>query len=160
MHEVPVYVFLHEVVRDPRHPSWEAALSRLAERGDGSTLRWLADLDSGSLPCPRRLQLESAREAVRALAAQQLTGDGWGTGPGRDGAALLERAAFAELEGSPVADALVDWTIDFLRAAPAPDPAPVLPGDDGYLASPDLAARFASGELEFRSSELRERLAR
>lgn len=157
---IPVYVTLHEVVRDPGHPSWEAALSRLAERGDGFTLRWLADLDTGFLSSTRRLQFELTLETVRALAAAQLSADVWQSDQGRVAATLLERAAYADLEGSPVAGALVEWTIEFLRGLPAPDPVPVLPGDPDYDVPSDLADRFAPGEFEARAAALRERVTR
>lgn len=104
------WILLHDVAEDVLDPSWENALERLSEIGNGYTMQRLHLLRPG-LSDPRRV--ERLDETLKAIAERDLDLDA-----DRVSTRIriqLERAAWADLACHPSEGQLVGWTLAHLK---------------------------------------------
>lgn len=106
-----VWLKLHTVAATPTHPGWRAAISRLANYGNGFTTQYLSDLDESTLSKHDAELWRRTRKQLEAVeAAQQDKGKPLFTSEYALRLAL-ERAAVAELTDSAAAEHLTAWTV-------------------------------------------------
>jgi len=102
-----VYVRLHVLAWNVDHPGWSVVMERLAELGDRFTIQRLSNL--GFELDETRATIH--RQTVARIRAELSTREGAGQVQ-----ALLERAAWADLQCHPLETELVRWTQETITA--------------------------------------------
>lgn len=113
-----VYLRLHELAQDPTHPAWKAAISTLGNVGDEFTLEQLTRVKTAKLAEADTDHLVKVHAGMRQYYEQ----DSVRLRDPQESeiARLLERAAYAELTGAPLAGDLTRWTRRFLVERTSP----------------------------------------
>jgi hypothetical protein len=106
-----VWPKLHVVAVTPTHPGWRAAISRLANYGNGFTIQYLSDLDESSLTPDDAKLWATTRKNLAAIEDLQQNQGQFLYNSGGPQRVALERVAVAELTNSPVAEQLTAWTV-------------------------------------------------
>ena len=105
-----VFLLLHHIAADRKHPCWRTAVDRLGDLGNGFTLLHFEERSPPVLALADQAVLEQRLAAVRQRVAAE--GEAHAAASVRP---LLERAAWAEVAGDPLGDALGEWTLARLR---------------------------------------------
>ena len=108
-----VYLFLHEVLRDPSHPGFEVSLSRTPGTGDGFTASVLKNLRRAGLPESLRTRIHRVETTLHTRLHPKRQVPPLRATP----AVLLYRAAWAVWQKDRQGDELVAWTHRRLRSA-------------------------------------------
>jgi hypothetical protein len=108
-----VYLRVHEVLRDPRHPGFLAVVNRMAAIGDEYSHHLLVGLDEALLDAGARVAVAAGRRTLM----QKVQPDGKRKMPYvPDVARRLHLAVFARRTGHQDAAAFCTWTERYLRA--------------------------------------------
>jgi hypothetical protein len=110
-----VFVRLHELALENKHPAWSAVMSKLLDRGNEFTLQYLKKIDKSKLA-------DGQVKLFDAVSKQLLT---WAQDPNRTRVVStsiagqhLERLAQAAIIKSPLHKELETWTRDFFLNQP------------------------------------------
>jgi hypothetical protein len=100
-----VYLEVHKILRDPKHPGFDAILGRAYALSDGYMSRVLAKLPRKGLPETRRSRVSQLEKALRQAEIQRNSSNS-----GQSASTLLYRAAWAVHREDEQSDALLYWT--------------------------------------------------
>jgi hypothetical protein len=121
-----VYLKLHVLALQTKHPAWSAAVSRLGEVGNDFTLQHLDRLPTARLT-EKDKKLVFGTKAILADWVQRRNADYWQYLVPQ----WLEYAAWAEQAGDPLRKQLTPWTTRTLAASGGPSLDDKLKGLEG-----------------------------